>query len=107
MFEEGGYTIKFMNPDSGEFSGKNLVVNMKQLVVNISSVKKEKNGKLEIKKKDLVLTTDTRILDMIYIPEEKYKVLMTSTSDGMIRGWVHSNGVWGAAYQPDNEEEII
>lgn len=102
MFEEGSNTIKFMNPENGEFSSKSLVINMKQLVVNISSVKKEKNGKLEIKKKDLVLTTDTRILDMIYLSDEKYKVLMTSTSDGMIRGWTYSNGSWGIAYQPDN-----
>ena len=32
---------------------------------------------------------------------------MTSTSDGMIRGWIYNNGTWGMAYQPDNEEEVI
>jgi hypothetical protein len=46
---------------------KNLFINPKTLVVNISSVKKEKNGKVSIRKKDLILPTSIRVLDMLYI----------------------------------------
>ena len=80
---------------------------MKQLVVNISSVKKQKDGKLQIKKKDLVLETETRLLDIIYLADQKYKTIITSTSDGLIRGWRYNNGGWVLAGQPDNEEEMI
>ena len=102
MFEEGSNVVKFMNPDNGDFNPRSLVIDMKKLIVNISSVKKEKDGRLEIKKKDLVLKTDTRILDIVYIPDERYKLLVTSTSDGMVRGWRFNNGSWMLAYQPDN-----
>jgi hypothetical protein len=41
---------------------------------------------------------------LIYIPDEKYKTIITSTSDGFIRGWKFHNGNWILAGQPDNEE---
>ena len=74
----------------------------KNLVVNISSVKKDKNGKVSIRKKDLVLPTNVRILDMIYISDKKYKVLVISTSDGIVRGWKYHQGSFIRATQPDN-----
>ena len=67
FYEEGENKIFFMNVDTGEISQKNITVDPKKLVVNISSVKKEKNGKVSIRKKDLVLPTDVRVLDMIYL----------------------------------------
>jgi hypothetical protein len=82
---------------------KNLVITPKKLVVNISSVKKEKNGKVSIRKKDLVLPTNIRILDILYLAEKKYKVLLVSTSDGYVRGWKYSQNGFIVANQPDNE----
>jgi hypothetical protein len=73
-------------------------------VVNISSVKKDKNGKVSIRKKDLILPTNVRILDMLYINDKKYKVLVVSTSDGIVRGWKFHQGAFVRANQPDNEE---
>lgn len=77
------------------------------MVINISSVRKEKDGKTSIKKKDLVLPTSIRVLDMLYIPEKKFKVLLVSTSDGYVRGWKHSQNGYVLATQPDNEEELF
>ena len=93
-----------MSVETGEISQKNITVDPKKLVVNISSVKKEKNGKVSIRKKDLVLPTDVRVLDMIYLSEKKYRVLLVSTSDGFVRGWRHSQNGFYLANQPDNEE---
>lgn len=59
---------------------------------------------MQIKKKDLILPMETRVIDLIYIPDEKYKTIITSTSDGFIRGWKFHNGNWILASQPDNEE---
>lgn len=41
---------------------------------------------------------------MIYLPDEKYKTIITSTSDGLIRGWKYNNGNWILAGLPDNDE---
>ena len=94
-----------MNIETGEISQKNIHVDPKKLIVNISSVKKEKNGKVSIRKKDLVIPTEVRVLDMIYLHESKYRVLLVSTSDGYVRGWKHSQNGYYMANQPDNEEE--
>ena len=84
---------------------KHLSITPKQLVVNISSVKKEKNGKVAIRKKDLILPTSVRVLDMLYLPDKKYKLLLVATSDGYVRGWKSSQNGIVLATQPDNEEE--
>lgn len=96
-----------MNPDNGEIMSKYINIDPKKLVVNISSVKKQKNGKTCIRKKDLVIPTEIRVLDMIYLKEKKYQVLLVSTSDGYIRGWKHSQNGFYLANQPDNEEELF
>lgn len=45
---------------------------------------------------------------MLYINEEKYRLLVTATSDGFVRGWRYSSGVgFTLATQPDNEEEFV
>ena len=107
FYEESSNKINFMNVETGEISQKNINVDPKKLVVNISSVKKEKNGKVSIRKKDLVLSTEVRVLDMLYLSEQKYKVLLVSTSDGYVRGWKYSQNGYYLANQPDNEEELF
>jgi hypothetical protein len=39
---------------------------------------------------------------MIYISDKKYKVLVISTSDGIVRGWKYHQGSFIRATQPDN-----
>lgn len=62
---------------------------------------------MSIRKKDLVLPTNVRIIDMLYIPDKKYKVLVVSTSDGFVKGWKYHQGGFVLATQPDNEEELF
>lgn len=47
------------------------------------------------------------ILAILYIPDAKYKVLMTSTNDGYVRGWRYTSTGYVLATQPDNDEEMI
>ena len=76
----------------------------KKTVQNYSiKAKKDKNGKVVIKKKDLVIPTDVRVLDMIYLSEKKYRILLVSTSDGFVRGWKYGQNGFVLANQPDNE----
>ena len=58
---------------------------------------------MSIRKKDLIIPTNVRILDMIYISDKKYKILVTSTSDGIIRGWKYHQSGFIRATQPDND----
>jgi len=67
-YEEGSNMIYFLNADNGQICPRSLPITPKQLVVNISSVKKEKTGKVSIRKKDLVLPTNVRVLDILYLP---------------------------------------
>lgn len=50
LYEEGEHTIQFVDADTGQF-GRPLTIMPKQLVVNMSTIKKEKDGKVEIKRK--------------------------------------------------------
>jgi len=101
-FEEGSNKISLFTLSTGEPCPKSLVLDSKNLIVNISSVKKDKNGKALIKKKDLVLPTNIRVLYMLYIGDKKYKVLVISSSDGIVRGWKFHQGAFIKATQPDN-----
>lgn len=74
-------------------------------MINISSVKKNKSGKVEIKKKDLEIPTEVRVLDILYLNEKKYQIFLVSTSDGYVRGWKYSQNGFVLATQPDNEDE--
>ena len=60
--------IYFISADNGQLCPRSLPITPKQLVVNISSLKKEKSGKVSIRKKDLVLPTSVRVLDILYLP---------------------------------------
>jgi WD40 repeat protein len=46
-------------------------------------------------------------LDILYLGEKKYKILLVSTSDGYVRGWKYTQSGFLLATQPDNEEEIF
>lgn len=104
-YEEASNVIYFLNADNGEPFPKTLPITPKQLVVNISSVKKEKTGKVSIRKKDLILPTNVRVLDMLYLADKKYKLLLVATSDGYVRGWKYTQNGIILACQPDNEQE--
>lgn len=103
-YEEASNVIYFIHAETGEPFPKSLPITPKQLVVNISSVKKEKTGKVTIRKKDLVLPTSVRVLDMLYLPDKKYRLLLVATSDGYVRGWKYTTNGIILASQPDNEE---
>jgi WD40 repeat protein len=44
---------------------------------------------------------------MLYIGDKKYKILVVSTSDGVVRGWRYHQGAFVRATQPDNDEELF
>ena len=54
-----------------------------------------------------VIVADYKIifLDMIYISNAKYDMLLTSSSDGMVRGWNISGTAPTLSKQPENEDE--
>jgi len=107
FFEENSDEVMFMRPDNGVLSGKNLKVHPKPLVVKISQVKKDALGQIHIEKKENLIEQRCALLDVLYIADKKYEVLITSTNDGYIRGWRANNNTWSLAFQPDNDEELI
>ena len=67
--------------------------------------KRNKLGKKELVKKDLIVAEYKNIiLDMIYINDSKYNMLITSSSDFMIKGWDISSNIPSLAKQPENED---
>ena len=63
--------------------------------------KRNKIGKKEMVKKELVVAEYKNvILDMIYINDSKYNMLITSSSDFMIKGWDISSNLPTLAKQP-------
>lgn len=53
----------------------------------------------------MVANYKTVILDMIYINDGKYNMLMTSSSDCTVRGWDISSSIASLAKQPENDDE--
>lgn len=72
-------------------------------------VKRVKNqgGRAVIKenyKKEVVVSGyKVTFLDMIYVSNDKYEMLITSSTDGIIRGWDIHGTVPTLAKQPENE----
>jgi len=63
--------------------------------------KRNKSGRKEVVKKDLVVAEYKNIiLDMIYINDSKYNMLITSSTDFMIRGWDINSNIPQLAKQP-------
>jgi hypothetical protein len=63
-------------------------------------LRRGKEGK-EVVKKDLVVAEYKNILlDMIYINDSKYNMLITSSTDFVIRGWDVSSNLPVLARQP-------
>ena len=76
-----------MNPETGMMNPKSLKVQPKPLTVAASSVRRDVEGKMLIEKKENVIPRTTMILDILWIPDKKYEVLLTSTNDKFVRGW--------------------
>lgn len=57
FFEEGSSKIYFMDVNDANVCLKPLEIDPKKLVICISSIKKSKQGKVEIRKKDLEIPT--------------------------------------------------
>lgn len=100
FYEEGSSEIFFMNPDSGLLNQKSLKVVPKPLIVKVNQVKKDEEGLIKIDKKEHLIQPKTSILDILYLSEQKYQVLLTATNDGYIRGWKHTTNGWVLANQP-------
>lgn len=49
----------------------------------------------------------TMILDIYYIKDKKYNTLLTSTSDGFVKGWRYTPNGFVLATQPDSEDEYL
>ncbi|KAL4503262.1 hypothetical protein ABPG72_000868 [Tetrahymena utriculariae] len=107
LYEEGSAEILFMNPETGVMNNKTLKVVPKSLFVTSSTVKKDEEGLIHVETKKNFIDLKTMILDILYIPDKKYQVLLTSSNDKYVRGWKHSSNGWVLASQPDNEEELI
>lgn len=82
---------------------KPLILNQQSLTVETSVFKRGKEGAKEVIKKDLVVAEYKNVvLDMIYINDSKYNMLITSSSDFMIKGWDVSSNIPALAKQPEN-----
>jgi len=70
-----------------------LEIESKTLTVEITKVSK-KEGKIDIIKTNFESKPKTSILDLLYIPDKRYEILLTSTNDGFVRGWKYTNNGW-------------
>ncbi|EGR33574.1 hypothetical protein IMG5_048910 [Ichthyophthirius multifiliis] len=107
LYEEGSDEIIFMNPENGIINNKTLKVIPKSLFVTTSTVKKDEEGLIHVETKKNFIDLKTMILDILYIPDKKYQILLTSSNDKYVRGWKNTSNGWILACQPDNEEELI
>lgn len=81
VYEEGSAEILFMNPETGVMNSKFLKVVPKSLFVTSSTVKKDEEGLIHVETKKNYIDLKTMILDMLYISDKKYQVLLTSSND--------------------------
>jgi hypothetical protein len=105
IFCEESNQIDFVNLDSTstQHHMKPLILNNQELIVETLIPKRSKEGGKYKDKKDVVVANyKSSILDMIYIDDGKYNMLLTSSSDCMIRGWDVSTNIPSAAKQPEN-----
>jgi len=107
FYQEGSDKIYFMNHESGILNSKELTIIPKPLSVELSSVKKEQDGTIKIEKKEAVIDRKTIILDMYYIKDKKYQILLTSSNDGYVRGWRYTSNGFVLAMQPNNANESL
>lgn len=96
---------------SNPISYRPLVLDKHNLVVSKFLVKRVKDDGIKAKvtlkketyKKDVVVSGyKVSILDMIYIESPKYRMLVTSSSDGFVRGWDIRGATPTLARQPEN-----
>ena len=87
FYEEGSDKVYLMNHETGEVNKKFLSVEARPQRVMISSLKKEKDGEVKIVKEEKLIHKKTMILDMIYIKEKKYQVLITANNAKTVTAW--------------------
>jgi hypothetical protein len=68
---------------------------------------KDQNNHINIETHESVINRKTMILDIHFIKDAKYQVLLTSSNDGYVRGWKLTNDAYKLAQHPDNEDEFI
>lgn len=86
VFEEGAEEIIFVNHETGSITIKPLTVARKN-----DPEEESKRAKIDPKSKVQIMPEKARILDMLYIDDKKYNVLVTSSDDGFIRCWKYSS----------------
>lgn len=63
--------------------------------------------KQNYKKQVIVSSYNVTFLDMIYVSNDRYQILLTSSTDGYVRGWDINGNIPVLARQFENEEEKI
>jgi hypothetical protein len=106
VFREESSEVLFYNVDGSSANLKPLTLAQQSLTVETSMARRSKAGRKEMVKKDLVVAEYRNVLlDMIFINDSKYHMLVTSSTDCTIRGWDVSSNIPGLAKQPENEDE--
>ncbi len=95
MYEDGRDKVILMDLLTGRASVTQLAKSSSFLVST--------GGKQGKPKEEQKSVESTHILDMEYVDGKKYGLLLTSSSDGYIRGWRLSQKTFVLAHQPDNE----
>ena len=81
FFEEESDVVQFADPETGEIdTGMNLHVKLIQTVKNTDGINPPESS-----------ATKAMLLDLMYIDDPKYNLLVTSSNDGKIRMYKYSN----------------
>lgn len=106
MFTEQSTTVEFLTGEGRPAGIKPIALTQQTLVVETGVFKRGKEGQKELQKKDMVVAEYRNVmLDMIYVKDHKYDMLITSSSDFTVRGWDVSGGIPQVCRQPENEDE--
>ena len=89
MCEENSNKVHVVDPKKGILMPQCLENEPRKLSVETSVVKKE-NGKSVISNKEIVIPTEVIIMEILYLHEAKFDVLLCSTSDGCVKGWKYT-----------------
>ncbi len=75
---------------------------LKSIVMQPQEISVEMTQKAE-KKETVVAKYSNIILDILWLQDEKYNMLLVSTSDGKVKGWDLVGSIAFPAKQPGNE----
>lgn len=88
VFEEGSDEVSFINHETGSITIKPLKVSSK----NDNEEETKQRAKVDGKPNRVqTIPERARILDMLYIEDKKYNVLVTSSDDCFVRCWRYSS----------------